>query len=146
MASRELRFWLKVKKGPSCWEWQAARDRNGYGRFGAELAHRVAWELTVGRPNQYVLHECDNPICVRPSHLFAGSQQDNLADMRRKGRERHARGTSHGKARLTERQVLDIRVSTDSLRTLAARYAISTTSVRYIRLRRNWAWLAEEAA
>jgi hypothetical protein len=140
-------FWSKVKKGPGCWEWQAGRDPNGYGRYGGPLAHRVAWTLTNGDPGrQYVLHRCDNPPCVRPSHLFLGTQQDNLADMRRKGRERHARGVDHGKARLTPEQVQAIRQSTDSLRTLANRYGVSYTSIRYIKLRRNWAWLPDAEA
>lgn len=88
------RFWPKVDKSGECWLWTGARDERGYGRIGTggkhgtALAHRVAWELTAGALSSgaVVCHRCDVPACVRPDHLFLGSQQENLADMRNKGR------------------------------------------------------------
>ena len=83
------RFWRKVLvlPGPdSCWLWQGSKDKDGYGLFGrhgkTERAHRVAWEdLFEPLPDDVVLmHSCDTPPCVRPSHLTAATQAANIAD------------------------------------------------------------------
>lgn len=89
-----FRFWDKVLVGDGCWEWQAFRNEHGYGVFGwrgrNRLAHRVAWELWHGEePSECILHSCDTPACVRPEHLFEGTQAENLRDMIAKGRGRH---------------------------------------------------------
>ena len=89
------RFWEKVAKGEGCWEWQGARDPHGYGRFQVvtgttQKANRFAYELTNGPvpTGLYVLHHCDNPPCVNPAHLYAGTQRDNVRDMVARGRQR----------------------------------------------------------
>ena len=78
-----------------CWVWGGYRNRGGYGftRVGGrgapgKLAHRLSWELHRGPiPNGlHVLHRCDNPSCVRPDHLFLGTNQENIADRIAKGR------------------------------------------------------------
>jgi hypothetical protein len=90
------RFWGKVQKTPGCWFWRASTVR-GYGQFTQRSpgsatthvpAHRLAWTLTYGPipDNLSVLHRCDTPLCVRPDHLFLGTQADNLHDARAKGR------------------------------------------------------------
>jgi hypothetical protein len=109
------RFWPKVIRGDSCWEWQGAKDPSGYGRVkvgdGTKLAHRVAWELTSGPvpDDLFVLHHCDNPSCCRPDHLFLGTNQDNMTDMVAKGRYKARHNLPNGErqhlAKLTEEQV-----------------------------------------
>lgn len=87
------RFWARVIKGPSCWLFDGATDRAGYGRMNLcngkfTSAHRVSYEIVFGAvPAGFeVCHRCDNPRCVRPDHLFLGSHEDNMRDMARKGR------------------------------------------------------------
>lgn len=95
------RFWEKVATGPGCWEWQNATTGFGYGVFqlgrgeGTKGAHIVAWELENGpiTNGMWVLHHCDNPPCVRPSHLYLGTAEDNGADVSARGRARSAKAT-----------------------------------------------------
>lgn len=111
-AADVARFWSKVNKEPGqgsggeCWEWAAARDGHGYGQFGirhngkdvAVFASRVVFFLDNGvLPNPNALHECDNPPCCRGSHLFDGTQQDNMKDMDRKSRRVIGEGRSQAK-------------------------------------------------
>ena len=95
-----------VKRQDGCWEWTAKRTRDGYGSFWngehydaqrtkpvTVLAHRWAYEHLKGEDprGMVVCHSCDNPWCVNPGHLFAGSQKDNVYDCIRKSRHRNAR-------------------------------------------------------
>lgn len=95
------RFWRQVDRsaGPdACWLWLGARDAREYGRIAvgskrdgamrSTPAHRVAFTLDGGAlaDGQVACHRCDNPPCCNPAHIFAGTQADNLADMRAKGR------------------------------------------------------------
>ncbi len=108
------RFWAMVQKGEGCWEWQGARSLHGYGCFkgpgGKSLrASRVSWELSNGAipKGLHVLHECDNPPCVRPDHLSVGTHQENMDDMASKGRS--AGSLRGGNPKLSIQQVNEIR-------------------------------------
>lgn len=91
MVNHPLR-WVEVVRVPSlgaCWEWDKSRCelRGGYGqvRFRGRIyrAHRLAYELWIGQiPHGHgVLHHCDNPPCIRPDHLFTGTDANNARDM-----------------------------------------------------------------
>ena len=90
----EERFWSKVDRSGPCWEWTRFKDWYGYPRLRVRgksiTATRLAYVLQKGRfnPKLCVLHKCDNPGCVRGSHLFLGTQVDNIKDM--VGKRRHA--------------------------------------------------------
>ena len=98
------RLFARLKVGPECWEVQGAANEKGYPLVKVERksikAHRLVWSLFCSEipPGQCVLHHCDNRRCVRPSHLWLGTQADNLADMRRKGRAFPPPGTKANKA------------------------------------------------
>ena len=147
------RFFEKInKRGPKqphmttrCWVWTAATNGAGYGliaitRTKSHLAHRVAWELsrhqTIPR-GKVVKHECDNPLCVRPSHLKMGSQQDNLCDMSARRRAYHKK--------LTPEQVQEIRsryaAGGIGHRPLAEEYKVSRAMIRSILAGTSWKWL-----
>jgi hypothetical protein len=89
----EDRFWEKVEKSEGCWEWTGNLSEKGYGLFAPKKghpmgAHRYSYLLANGHlpADLMICHHCDNPKCVRPDHLFAGTCADNLRDMREKGR------------------------------------------------------------
>ena len=117
----EERFWEKVEKTETCWLWKGSLIR-GYGhiRVGKQKikAHRYSWILHNGalspiqteHPNgTCVLHRCDNPPCVRPDHLFIGSNEDNMKDRHEKGRDANLSGEARGLSKLVPKQVLEIR-------------------------------------
>ncbi|KKM02552.1 hypothetical protein LCGC14_1783330 [marine sediment metagenome] len=84
-----------------CWVWTGTRQSQGYGILYVEgepvLAHRFAWAFENGPVPEgiQVLHHCDNPPCTRPSHLFLGTQKDNMQDMANKGRGRKSTNKTH---------------------------------------------------
>lgn len=162
------RFWSRVNKSApnGCWEWTGPAFSTGYGAIYVNVqnrgTHRVSWMLAHGEvPDDLsVLHRCDNRLCVNPSHLFLGTQADNMRDMGDKGRHRGGRGESHGSvtapesiprgtghwaAKLTEETVRIIRErvgSGESQRSVARTYGLDPSSVSHIVARRAWAHVA----
>ncbi len=127
------RFWSKVSISANtnkCWEWQAGKDEDGYGRFSIRKqvkAHRFVWMITNGEipDNLYVCHECDNPSCVNPKHLFLGTNLDNTRDKVAKNRQ--ARGVEL--ARFGELNPQH-KLTTDQVRLIRQRYSEEKISHR----------------
>lgn len=175
------RFWSKVdKNGPipphrpelgPCWLWTGSKARGGYGKISCGPAmtrrmlqtHRVAYELeNAPIPDGYFCcHHCDTPGCVRPSHLFAGTNADNVRDCKAKGRigkggacvpiERRAYGAKNGMNTHPERrscgenhylskvsnadrdEIRRLALSkTMTIKALAARYGVHPSTAYYI--------------
>lgn len=154
MDARDLpKFERAVKKNEltGCHIWQNAKDKNGYGLFTVtrprivmRRAHRVAYEHYVGPlvGKLFVLHRCDNPSCVNPDHLFLGTNQDNMDDMKAKGRAPKTLGEISGNTRFTEEDVLAIRARYASgVRkvTLAREYKVNSSCIWKIVNRQRWA-------
>jgi hypothetical protein len=95
--SSSERFSRRVDTSGDCWVWTGPMTRHGYGRFyvnGAEHpAHRWIYEEILGPlpKGLLVCHRCDNPACVRVSHLFSGTAKENTEDMIAKGRDNFGR-------------------------------------------------------
>lgn len=87
-ASRKFDDFVARGPGTRCWVWAGPVDRGGYGRWGKKLAHRVAFARANGfiPEGASVLHRCDNPPCVNPKHLYAGTASDNMNDALARGR------------------------------------------------------------
>jgi hypothetical protein len=91
-------YWAKVDKrgADECWPWLGATTKYPRGQIRisgkTRIACRIGWELVHGTPpgELAVLHTCDNAMCHNPKHWFLGTQQENLADMRAKGRGKGA--------------------------------------------------------
>lgn len=144
--SLEVRFWEKVSPEPNsgCWLWDGAHDSGGYGNIGhlgkIRIAHRVSYEMFKGAiPGGHnVCHACDNRACVNPDHLFLGTHQENMADRNAKGRQ--SRGSTHGPAKLTERDVLAIRqLSGRSQREMASDFGVSRRTIQSVLRGDKWA-------
>ena len=131
------RFWNKVQVVglDECWEWTAGLHSSGYGWFGvsghAKRSHRIAYELTHGLiPHGLkVCHSCDNRKCCNPCHLFCGTNQDNMDDM--KAKERQASKLSSIKAQA-------ILLDTRELKIISREYGISKAQVSRIRRGKSW--------
>lgn len=151
------KFWSHVDTSGDCWVWTGRRAPTGYGILslkGSYSTHRLSYELNVGPipAGQFVCHRCDNPPCVRPSHLFAGTPKDNIQDAIAKGRIlatkpwliRH--GEDHGMARLTNDQVRQIRelhvAHPNRQGWIADQFGVQRTTVNMIVNRKTWRHVA----
>lgn len=147
--SLDERFWAKVLKSKDeCWLWTGVKSKHGYGQFRAfpnqsmQLAHRVSYSLTFGAipKGKQVCHSCDVRACVSPSHLFIGTHLDNARDCMSK--ERQARGSANGGAKIKESDVHEIRrlhaTGTLSQTVIGQRFGITQSAVSLIVIGKKW--------
>ena len=143
-------FWARVKKSGGCWEWQGACNNTGYGTVAwhqkVYTAHRVAAWLSglveapaapkSHRENTHVLHKCDNRKCCNPKHFFLGNYSANQKDAYKKKRRAQPKGASHVNAKLTPKQIVEIKrmYFTHGLtqHEIANRYDVSQTAISKI--------------
>lgn len=145
----EDRFWSKVfvQGEDDCWPYTEYCDHDGYGQFslnkGKCLAHRLAYIIKYGYTDLQICHSCDNPPCCNPKHLFAGSNQDNIRDLVRKGRHSSLMnfGEAGSNAVLTEAKIKEIR-SKHALgctqATLATEYNVHKVTIFKVVNRKTW--------
>ena len=146
----EDRFWAKVdrSRGPDeCWLWEA-RNKSKNGRYGrmnfaghARYAHQLAWLFSRGEfSKRWILHSCPHSLCCNPRHLEEGGSPESVR--RRVQRERTARGEQSGMAKLTAREVLEIRSEATrpgySRAATARRYHVHPVTITNLVSRRSW--------
>jgi len=142
------RFWNRVKIGKKdeCWQWLGCLN-NGYGRVNigdhqVDYAHRVAYELYYGKipAELFVLHKCDNRVCVNPHHLFVGTHQDNVDDMVSKRRHAHGARARHAVLDETKvRKILERYARGAKITDLSIKFSVSWTTIYHIVRRETWA-------
>jgi hypothetical protein len=153
----EQRFFAKVRKSEACWWWEGTKNNKGYGMFMAvspnkSLAHRFSWELVNGPipKGKNLLHQCDNPACVNPTHLILGTHEENMRDMHRKGRGKFIPhlGENNGSSKLTDVQVREIRQRYSegniTQQQLADKYGVSDGLISFVVTRRAWKHIIDD--
>lgn len=137
-ATAEERFWAKVTKSDGCWERPIYKgDRYSRIRIGRKIvgAHRFSWELHNGPipDGMDVLHDCDNPPCVRPDHLHLGTHADNMAEAGARGRKATVLSTGDVLA------MRSLRANTGATyKAIACLYGVSYETARKAILRKTW--------
>ena len=147
----EERFERHIDKTGECWNWTGRLTGKGYGTLGLggrgakqKLVHRLSYEIHKGPipDGMVVMHKCDNPRCVNPDHLDAGTQSQNIKDAFSRGRKlmptKKARGEECGASKLMEADVLNIRESKLSFSKLAAAYGVNKSTIERIKYRKTW--------
>lgn len=145
--------------GPeACWPWTGSishRDSTKHLPYGnlkfdgrQRGAHVWAYVLAHGEPpadRPFVLHSCDNSICVNPAHLYAGTHRRNMADKVERNRQSRLPGEANPSHRLTEAQVYEIRALQGSASSAAvgAMFEVTPSAIRFIWNRKRWGHLPE---
>jgi predicted XRE-type DNA-binding protein len=140
--SNEEIFWSHVTPGEpdECWIWQAGRRGDygsGYYNGKRESAHRVSYILFKGPipDGLEVCHTCDVKLCVNPNHLWVGTHQQNILDIKAKGTRSPAYGEAHGKSKLTSQQVAQVPELIKqgmSQRQIGKLFGVSSACISYI--------------
>jgi len=140
------RFESKYVPEPNsgCWLWDAGINSKGYGQIRdgkrMRLAHRLSFEFYKGEfpADSDILHHCDMPLCVNPDHLFLGTHQDNMSDMKNKGRARTCKGETHKRSKLTDDLVRQIRQSKEKNKIWAEKLGVSSALIGMVKRRTIW--------
>lgn len=142
------RFFERIRFNGDCWCWTGRLDTGGYGKFGskngsAERAHRASFKLFIGEiPNgKIICHRCNNPACVNPKHLYAGTSSDNTNDAVRAGR-------MYTSSKLTPNQVIEIKERLKNWKwgmcgKLAKEFGVSLNAIKCIKSNRQWKYVNE---
>lgn len=127
-----------------CWNWTEHKDKKGYGRTtdasGEVLAHRLSYMEFIGPIPQgmHILHSCDNPSCINPDHLRPGTNAENHADKMLRGRQARLAGEENPRAKLTASDVVVIRTTVGTNKSLAKTYGVTESNISAIRCGRTW--------
>jgi hypothetical protein len=149
---RRLLNGIEVNRETGCWEWRRAINSRGRGTLTVArrtvTAARLAYSLFIRElgHREFACHKCDNPLCINPSHLFPGSQLDNMRDCSRKGRIRTPivsfKGEANPACRLSAEDVTEVRNMLSGgikQRVIALRFRISQSQVSNIKRGVAWA-------
>lgn len=149
--ARRLANGLDEAVDGECWNWARTTNNYGYGTLTVNgktvFAHRLAYELGVGEvpEGMHVLHSCDNPRCINPSHLSVGTRSQNMKECSERGRARIPKqinlGEVNGASKLTEGDVVAIRGLLSkglSQREIAARFKVSQQTISHIKNDKKW--------
>jgi len=136
-----------------CWIWLAYCNADGYAIIKYDgkpvQAHRLAYKAFIGdfSASLQVLHRCDVPCCLNPTHLFLGTHADNMRDRESKGRANHPRGNLSGKSKLSETKVVEIKrmlKNGSDYAAIARIYSVDRRTVYDIAIGRTWSWLRND--
>lgn len=146
--SLQARLNARSKHDPitGCILWTGVKNNKGYGRLTYQSkqlsAHRAAFEIAHGQISDglFVLHSCDNPLCINPEHLSLGDQSENMRQASERGRCKGGimQGEHHHKAKLTKKDILSIRQDLKSCTELSKKYNVSIATISSIKTGKTW--------
>lgn len=134
-----------------CWEWTLCKTQ-GYGRLVRDgkswPAHAYSYFAFIGLApdGMQINHKCHNRCCVNPSHLYAGTQKQNVQDMNEAGRRNQARGSRAGNSKITEDIAIQILAHKGIARFAAEKFNVSISLVYAIKKRQAWKHVSEKNA
>jgi hypothetical protein len=147
LQDEKLEFYIKKNDLTNCWEWLRNTNNKNYGMIchkgKMRLAHRVFYEKYKNEipRGMNVCHSCDNSKCCNPEHLFLGTQADNVHDMENKKRDNKSKGEKHFKAKISKKEVMEVRKKFNEGTTIREVYHLfnySYQTIYYICINKTW--------